>query len=315
MKETIKELSRPEGDSLFLSKEYLKNESLLQYMIEVANHFLPQYNPPESCYDEETGEEFYRDATYTRSLYPDQFVKRFFNGKVKIDDDRQNDYLNKDDLIKCVKYYGLDVSTFWYLCLFIGDYANGFSTENTRQISNFPLKELNKLKTGFSKIGITHDEALNNVEIEHSAELSLKIEGKRGQISVKDPKCLALLKLIIDDISKPENILSSFLSVKFDKQYSMPQTHKLYIFHKYLSWFLKDKEKEPNCKDRPWNISKDFLISQMAYIAGVVDDRSRYFEGSVNSKNDKNRLSDILRKINDSVVCENTKMNGHYKTL
>ena len=27
MKETIKELSRPEGDSLFLSKEYLKNES------------------------------------------------------------------------------------------------------------------------------------------------------------------------------------------------------------------------------------------------------------------------------------------------
>ena len=53
----------------------------------------------------------------------------------------------------------------------------------------------------------------------------------------------------------------------------------------------------------------------MAYIAGVVDDRSRYFEGSVNSKNDKNRLSDILRKINDRVVGENTKMNGHYKTL
>ena len=151
--------------------------------------------------------------------------------------------------------------------------------------------------------------------MEHNAELSLKIEGERGHISIKDPKILALLKLIIDDISKPENILSSFLSVKFDKQYSMPQTHKLYIFHKYLSWFLKDKEKDPNCKDRPWNISKDFLISQMAYIAGVVDDRSRYFEGSVNSKNDKNRLSDILRKINDSVVCENTKMNGHYKTL
>ena len=315
MKETIKELSRPEGDSLFLSKAYLENESLLQYMIEVANHFLPQYNPPESCYDEETGEEFYREGSYTRSLYPDQFVKRFFNGKVKIDDDRQNDYLNKDDLIKCVKYYGLDVSAFWYLCLFIGDYVNGFSTEHTKRFSTSPLKELGKLKRGFSKIGITHDEALNNVEMEHNAELSLKIEGERGHISIKDPKILALLKLIIDDISKPENILSSFLSVKFDKQYSMPQTHKLYIFHKYLSWFLKDKEKDPNCKDRPWNISKDFLISQMAYIAGVVDDRSRYFEGSVNSKNDKNRLSDILRKINDSVVCENTKMNGHYKTL
>ena len=97
--------------------------------------------------------------------------------------------------------------------------------------------------------------------------------------------------------------------------YSMPQTHKLYIFHKYLSWFLKDKVKDPNCKDKPWNISKDFLISQMAYIAGIVDDRSRYFEGSLNSKNDKNRISDILRKINDSVVCENTKMNGHYNRL
>ena len=315
MKETIKELSRPVGDSLFLSKAYLENESLLQYMIEVANHFLPQYNPPESCYDEETGEEFYRKSSYTRSLYPDQFVKRFFNGKVNIENDRQNDYLNEEDLIRCVKYYGLDVSAFWYLCLFIGDYVNGFSTENTRQISNFPLKELNKLKTGFSKIGITHDEALNNVEIEHNAELSLKIEGERGHISIKDPKILALLKLIIDDISKPENILSSFLSVKFDKQYSMPQTHKLYIFHKYLSWFLKDKVKDPNCKDKPWNISKDFLISQMAYIAGVVDDRSRYFEVSVNYKNDRNRISDILRKINDRVVGENTKMNGHYKSL
>lgn len=317
MKETIKELSRPEGDSLFLSKEYLKNESLLQYMIEVANHFLPQYNPPESCYDEETGEEFYRDATYTRSLYPDQFVKRFFDGKVKIDDDRQNDYLNEDDLIKCVKYYGLDVSAFWYLCLFIGDYVNGFSTEHTKRFSTSPLKELFKLKEGFSKIGITHDETLGNVKMKNSAELSLKIEGKRGQISVKDPKCLALLKLAIDETLKFDNIPSSFMHVNpnYLEPYSMPQTHKLYIFHKYLSWFLKDKVQDPNCKDRPWNISKDFLISQMAYIAGVVDDRSRYFEGSVNSKNDKNRLSDILRKINDSVVCENTKMNGHYKTL
>jgi hypothetical protein len=53
----------------------------------------------------------------------------------------------------------------------------------------------------------------------------------------------------------------------------------------------------------------------MAYIAGVVDDRNRYFEGSLNSKNDKNRISDILRKINDKVVCENTKMNGHYTRL
>jgi hypothetical protein len=81
------------------------------------------------------------------------------NGKVKIDDDRQNDYLNKDDLIKCVKYYGLDVSAFWYLCLFIGDYVNGFSTEHTKSLSTSSLIEIFKLKEGFSKIGITHDVA------------------------------------------------------------------------------------------------------------------------------------------------------------
>jgi hypothetical protein len=317
MKETLKNLSKPSEDSLFLSKEYREEETLLRYVFEVANHFLPSYNPPEYDYDEETGEELYREGYYTRSLYPDQFVKRFFNGKVKIDDDRQNDYLNKDDLIKCVKYYGLDVSAFWYLCLFIGDYVNGFSTEHTKSLSTSSLIEIFKLKEGFSKIGITHDETLGNVKMKNSAELSLKIEGKRGQISVKDPKCLALLKLIIDETLKFDNIPSSFMHVNLNyfKPYSMPQTHKLYIFHKYLSWFLKEKEKDPNCKERPWNTSKDFLISQMAYIAGVVDDRNRYFEGSLNSKNDKNRISDILRKINDIVVGENTKMNGHYKTL
>ena len=317
MKETIKKLTRPERDYLVLSKEYLENESLLQYMIEVANHFLPSYNPPEYGYDEETGEEFVQEGYFTRSLYPDQFVKRFFNGKVKIDDGRQNDYLNKDDLIKCVKYYGLDVSAFWYLCLFIGDYINGFSTQNTKQFLSSSLEELNRLKQGLCRMGITHDDKYYTVKIKHSAELSLKIEGERGRISISDPKCLAFLYDIIDAMLESNMMPESFWCAPLDNNniYSMPQTHKLYIFHKYLSWFLKDKEKDPNCKDRPWNISKDFLISQMAYIAGIVDDRSRYFEGSLNSKNDKNRISDILRKINDSVVCENTKMNGHYKRL
>jgi len=316
MKETIKKLTRPERDYLVLSKEYLENESLLQYMIEVANHFLPSYNPPEYDYDEETGEEFVQEGYFTRSLYPDQFVKRFFNGKVKIDDGRQNDYLNKDDLIKCVKFYGLDVSAFWYLCAFLGDYINGFSTQNTKQFLSSSLEELNRLKQGLCRMGITHDDKYYTVKIKHSAELSLKIEGERGRISISDPKCLAFLYDIIDAVLKSNMMPESFGFAPLDNNiYSMPQTHKLYIFHKYLSWFLKDKVKDPNCKDKPWNISKDFLISQMAYIAGVVDDRNRYFEGSLNSKNDKNRISDILRKINDKVVCENTKMNGHYTRL
>lgn len=317
MKETIKKLTRPERDYLVLSKEYLENESLLQYMIEVANHFLPSFNPPEYDYDEETGEEFVQEGYFTRSLYPDQFVKRFFNGKVKIDDGRQNDYLNKDDLIKCVRYYGLDVSAFWYLCAFLEDYINGFSTQNTKQFLSSSLEELNRLKQGLCRMGITHDDKYYTVEIKHSAELSLKIEGERGRISISDPKCLAFLYDIIDAMLESNMMPESFWCAPLDNNniYSMPQTHKLYIFHKYLSWFLKDKVKDPNCKDKPWNISKDFLISQMAYIAGVVDDRNRYFEGSLNSKNDKNRISDILRKINDKVVCENTKMNGHYTRL
>ena len=129
-------LDTTDADNGFWGTAY-SDEALLDYMVEVANHFCPYYDP--ECYEIIVGEdgkrrEGKRTPQLLPSTHPNCFGNRF--GEGKIDGFREEEYLNDQGLQKMLKNFGIDKDKFWYLCLYVKDYSldrttNSIATENS----------------------------------------------------------------------------------------------------------------------------------------------------------------------------------------
>ncbi len=128
-------LDTTDSDNGYWGTAY-SDEVLLDYMVEVANHFGPSVDP--DCFEKVIGEDGKeRDGKRTPQLLPSAHPNVFGNrfGEGKITDYREEEYLNDQTLQKMLSNFGLDKDKFWYLCLYVKDYAldktNGIETENT----------------------------------------------------------------------------------------------------------------------------------------------------------------------------------------
>lgn len=120
------------------------NEPLLEYVWEVANHFLPDYAetdmgmiPVESSAPaifanryaernlsvEERYERIQKMKTFKGTL--DEYKKREYR---KLDDSFKEKFLTNEDLQNTIEAYKLDVSKFWYLLLFVYDFIEDIGT-------------------------------------------------------------------------------------------------------------------------------------------------------------------------------------------
>ena len=112
------------------------DEPLLEYVWEVANHFLPDYEDVSSApaifanrYAERnlSVEERYERAkgmkTFKGTL--EEYKKREYR---KLDDSFKEKFLSNEDLQNTIEAYKLDVSKFWYLLLFVYDFIEDMGT-------------------------------------------------------------------------------------------------------------------------------------------------------------------------------------------
>ena len=161
----------PDRKAHWHESNLLRNEPLLEYVWEVALEFdaLP------SNFVEETNE----------SLAPTTFANRYAESKLtdkeryarhkemynsdksfeeytkekyyKLDTSFKDKFLNNKDLQNTIEAFGLDVSKFWYLLLFVYDYIEDFST-NAPTPHNDTLSEFNVF----------------NLKLEEATEIMLK---------------------------------------------------------------------------------------------------------------------------------------------
>lgn len=112
------------------------DEPLLEYVWEVANHFLPDYEDVSSApaifanrYAERnlSVEDRYGRAkemkTFKGTL--EEYKKREYR---KLDDSFKEKFLTNEDLQNTIEAYKLDVSKFWYLLLFVYDFIQDIGT-------------------------------------------------------------------------------------------------------------------------------------------------------------------------------------------
>lgn len=122
-----------------------RDEDLLEYMVEAADHFCPSVDP--DCFEMVTGEDGKkRDGKRTPQLQPSSAPNKFGNrfGEGKIEGYREEEYLKDQALQKMLKNFGIDKDKFWYLCLFIKDYTLD-KTSGSVVSENSPKEDLDDI--------------------------------------------------------------------------------------------------------------------------------------------------------------------------
>ncbi|MEJ8740820.1 hypothetical protein [Phocaeicola sp. HCN-6420] len=299
------------------------DEPLLEYVWEVANHFLPDYEDVSSApaifanryaernlSDEERYERAKEMKTFKGTL--EEYKKREYR---KLDDSFKEKFLSNEDLQNTIEAYKLDVSKFWYLLLFVYDFIEDIGT-NAPIMGKSVLEDfatfLTKLcdassitlKQGNKKSYYTEREDLINIiqiAIHHFSKSYTKIinSNKDRETKIKQLKEIGL-KGFIDN-----SLLSK---MDFKEKFSLDISHKKWKFTDMFLFFIENR-KATTIPNKKVKVSKDkmILISRLIYTVGY--DGKRYNE-EYDSENNKNRmLSNLLRRYKNekfpSVIANN----------
>ena len=299
------------------------DEPLLEYVWEVANHFLPDYEDVSSApaifanryaernlSDEERYERAKEMKTFKGIL--EEYKKREYR---KLDDSFKEKFLSNEDLQNTIEAYKLDVSKFWYLLLFVYDFIEDIGT-NAPIMGKSVLEDfatfLTKLcdassitlKQGNKKSYYTEREDLINIiqiAIHHFSKSYTKIinSNKDRETKIEQLKEIGL-KGFIDN-----SLLSK---MDFKEKFSLDISHKKWKFTDMFLFFIENR-KATTIPNKKVKVSKDkmILISRLIYTVGY--DGKRYNE-EYDSENNKNRmLSNLLRRYKNekfpSVIANN----------
>lgn len=268
-------------------------DPFFSYIHKVSNHFWPSYDAE------------IQELTY--SCAPHTFYRRYINGEISTD--RLSKYSTSTELQDTIKAFNIDKEKFWYLCLLIKDYVEG---ETIDTIKDKPTHR-EELKQVVSEIEKLKPKEWGDLFLtEGEAELTIKVT--KHPLVIKDGHTLSLIKLAIEEFLErtPDNTirLDSF-AVDFNMRTTLPSGYQLYLFDKYLSWFLKELKANKKAISIDGNYvrvstDKKLLISRMMFVLGITDDETYYEEYNENGvKNDK--LKNTLKNYKNAEVHTSNK--------
>ena len=293
----------------------LRNEPLLEYVWEVALEFA---KTPSNFMDE------VKDS-YAPSIFANRYAERnltteerynrhrelynttesleeFSNKKYsKLDISFKERFLANEDLQNTIQAFGLDVSKFWYLLLFVYDYVEDFAT-------NAPTPE----KTTLDEFN------LFNSRLEEATSIRLSKNGRKSYETERED-IMKLIKVsleyyvntynnIIDESNSKEEQLERLREIGLDNlinQWAIPidfaedrtldLSYKKVYFTKILLYFLAKRKAKtlPHIKTK---VSKDKLlfVSRLIYTVGY---HSKEYNEEYDKDGNKNRmLSNLLRR-------------------
>ena len=289
------------------SLAYKLDEPLLDYVRKVANWFWMDYDP-----------EIQEPLGY--SSYPYIFASRYLDGKVDItgkelfckaatpktvkkkhikyseaiyygqkEQTEQKEYDSEDveenipDISTTLRAYGIDISKFWYLCVFLKDYVIGETIQGAR-IEQETHRE--RLKKFVDLVNQLHPDPFGNFyKTTGEAELTLRVgKGKKNKIVISNGHTLALIRDGINWVLK--NYHSDYIDFsEVDEndrlKINRGNTVRIALFYKYMLWFLDhcDIDKEFVKESIYLSKSKILLISKLVYILGLSDNKKFLGEG------------------------------------
>lgn len=293
----------------------VRNEPLLEYVWEVALKFdaLP------SNFMEETNDSFapttfanrYAESKLTdegryarhKEMYNsnESFEEYTKDKYYKLDTSFKDRFLNNKDLQNTIEAFGLDVSKFWYLLLFVYDYIEDFST-NAPKPQNDTLSEFNVF----------------NVKLEKATEIVLKKNGRKSYETDRED-IMKLIKIALDYFVNSYNAimetdctiekqleqleklgLDNYINhrttpIDWKQERTLDISYKKWYFAKMFLFFLENRKAKTlsHVKEK---VSKDkmMFVSRLIYTVGY---HGKEYNEEYDDNGNKNRmLSNLLRK-------------------
>ena len=289
------------------------DEPLLEYVWEVANHFLPDYEDVSAAPAifanryaernlsvEERYERTQEMKTFKGTL--EEYKKRKYR---KLDDSFKETFLDNKDLQNTIEAFDFDISKFWYLLLFIHDFIEDIGT-NSPTVEKPLLEDFASfltnlceassivLKQGNKNVYSTEREDLLDViqkAVYHFSDTYSKIVNGNQDRETK-------IKLL-QELGLKGFIDNSLLSqINFNGKYRLDNSHKRWKFSEMFLYFLEGKKADKKrVRNRSARISteKNLFVSRLLYTAGYVSEA--YNNDFLDEDGKPNRLlSQLIRK-------------------
>ncbi|MBQ2857315.1 MAG: hypothetical protein IJE78_09395 [Bacteroidaceae bacterium] len=266
---------------------------LLDYVYEVANHFLPNIDglpskaPAVFCerYHERnlSIEERYErhKKFYISNLSFDDYLK-YHSDEKPLKSNFMERYLNNRELQDTIEAFGLDVSKLWYLLLFVHDYIEDIGN-NSPAIGKSRLQDFNDFANKLSE----------------ATSITLKKDNRKSY-AVEREDTIRIIQAALQHYIKIVNSeeLNGTLDshpLNFKDKSFLDISYKKWKFAEIFQYFLKDR-KATVSKNSIYNVSKDKMLFISRLIYTVEYDGKRYNE-EYDSEGNKNRmLSNLLRR-------------------
>ena len=285
---------------------------LLDYVCDVANHFLPNIG---GTMIESKAPAIFCERYHQRNLTIEEryerhkmfyFSKLTFDEYSKLHSDEKplkanfmERYQNNRELQDTIEAFGLDVSKFWYLLLFVHDYIEDIAN-NTPIFGKSTLQDFNDFTNKLSEATSITLKKDNRKSYAVEKEDTIRIIRVAIQHYIKSYN-----DIVNSDCSREEiieqlnNIGGSLIGnthpFSFEEKSTLDTSYIKWKFAEIFLHFLKDR-KATVPKNSIYNVSKDkmLFISRLIYTVGY--DTKRYNE-EYDSEGNKNRmLSNLLRR-------------------
>lgn len=264
---------------------------LLDYVYEVANHFLPNIDGLPSKAPAVFCERFHERNLSIEERY--ERHKKFYISNLSFDDylEYHSDekplkdnfmerYLSKKELQETIEAFGLDVSKLWYLLLFVHDYIEDIGN-NSPTIDKSTLQDFNDFADKLSEA--------TSITLKKDNRKSYAVE-REDTIRIIQAALQHCIKIV--NSGELNGTLDSHPLNLIDKSH-LNTSYKKWKFAEILQYFLKDRKatKAKNCL-----VSKDkmLFISRLIYVAGYENDR--YYESHDKDAKPNRMLSNLLRR-------------------
>lgn len=295
------------------------NIDLLEYVVDVANKFHPLFdgidfspsNDPMIFNNRYIESNLNLRERYNRmcsmGYFKDYSREEYEKNNTKtppLDTSFREKYLDTQ-LQNTIAAYGLDVSKFWYLILYVNDYVKDLCV-NAFKSGEFLLDELNDMnknlseatevilkKNGRKCFSSVRKEVVNILKIamEHFInDYNAIMENADENININEK----LKEIGLDHFIQNRGILNWHEFVTIDISY------RQYKFAEMLLYFLKDKKgvTPPLIKEKVYK-ERYFFVSMLLYVVGLYEDeeetaKAKWYEPYYNEKENRN-LSNLVR--------------------
>ena len=266
---------------------------LLDYVYEVANHFLPNIDglpskaPAVFCerFHERNlsiEERYERHKKFYISILSFDDYLKYHSDEKPLKDNFMERYLSKKELQETIEAFGLDVSKLWYLLLFVHDYIEDIGN-NSPTIGKSTLQDFNDFADKLSE----------------ATSITLKKDNRKSY-AVEREDTIRIIQAALQHCIKIVNSreLNGTLDshpLNFKDKSFLDISYKKWKFAEIFQYFLKDR-KATVPKNSIYNVSKDKMLFISRLIYTVEYDGKRYNE-EYDSEGNKNRmLSNLLRR-------------------